>query len=71
MHLDLSDEAAAALTRELHHIVESDRYPFSPRIRTLKAILAKLDPPAPRPEPPPPPLNAGAAPDVGCGRWRR
>jgi hypothetical protein len=57
--------ASAALTQELHDIVESDRYLFSPRIRTLRSILAKLDPPAPRS------LNAGAAPDVGCGRWRR
>jgi len=70
MHLDLTDDETAALTQELHDIVESDRYPFSPRIRTLRAILAELDPPAPRPEPPPP-LNAGAAPDAGCGRWRR
>ena len=46
MHLDLSDEETAALTQELHDIVENDRYPFSPRIRTLRAILAKL-----RPEP--------------------
>jgi hypothetical protein len=55
MHLDLSDEETAALTKELHNIVENDRYPFSlsrshlrcsPRIRTLRAILAKL-----RPEP--------------------
>jgi hypothetical protein len=34
MHLDLSDEETAALTQELHDIVESDRYPFSPRIRS-------------------------------------
>jgi hypothetical protein len=54
-HLDLTDDEAAALTQELHEIVENDRYPFSlsrshlrcsPRIRTLRAILAKL-----RPEP--------------------
>ena len=38
--------ASAALTKELHEIIESDRYPFSPRIRTLRAILVKL-----RPEP--------------------
>jgi hypothetical protein len=36
MHLDLSDEEAAALTKELHNIVENDRYPFSPRIRTQR-----------------------------------
>jgi hypothetical protein len=46
MHLDLTDEEAATLTQELHYIVENDRYPFSPRIRTLRAMLAKL-----RPEP--------------------
>jgi hypothetical protein len=43
-HLDLSDEEADALAQELHNIVENDRYPFSPRIRTLRAILAKLSP---------------------------
>jgi hypothetical protein len=54
MHLDLSDEEAAALTQELHDIVENDRYPLSPRIRTLRAILAKLRPePAREPLPPP------------------
>jgi hypothetical protein len=45
-HLELSDEETAALTQELHDIDESDPYPFSPRIRALRAILAKL-----RPEP--------------------
>jgi hypothetical protein len=52
MHLDLSDEETAGLTQELHDIVESDRYPFSARIRTLKAIRAKL-----RPEPAREPLS--------------
>jgi hypothetical protein len=46
MHLDLSDEEAAVLTQELNDIVETDKFPFSPRIRTLKKILGKL-----RPEP--------------------
>jgi hypothetical protein len=44
MHLDLTDEETAALTQELHDIVESDRYPFSHRIRALRAIVAKLRP---------------------------
>jgi hypothetical protein len=49
-----SDEQAAALTQELHNIVENDRYPFSPRIRTLRAILGKLRPePVREPLPPP------------------
>jgi hypothetical protein len=43
MNLDLSGDEAAILTQELHDIVENDRYPFSPRIRTLRGILAKLD----------------------------
>jgi hypothetical protein len=54
-HLDLTDEETAARTQELHNIIENDdRYPFSPRIRTLRAILAKLRPePAREPLPPP------------------
>jgi hypothetical protein len=42
MHLDLFDDEAAALIQELHDIVESARYPFSPRIRTLRAVLNNL-----------------------------
>ena len=44
MWIDLSDDETTALLRELDRIVESDRYPFSPRIRTLPAIRAKLSP---------------------------
>jgi hypothetical protein len=36
-NLELTDEEAAALTQELHEIVENDRYPFSPRTRTLRS----------------------------------
>ena len=53
MHLDLSDDEAAALAQELHAIVENDRYPLSPRIRTLGAILAKLRPEPVREQPQP------------------
>ena len=65
MNLDLSDDETAALTQELHEIVENDRYPFSPRIRKLRAILNKLRPePAREPLPPPkvyaPPRAAAA-----------
>jgi len=53
MHLDLSDEEADALAQELHDIVECDRYPLSPRIQALRAILGKLRPePARKPLPP-------------------
>jgi len=51
MTLDLTDEEAAALLRELNNLIENDRYPLSPRIRVLRGIRAKL-PGAPR-EPPP------------------
>jgi hypothetical protein len=36
MTLDLSEEEAAALLRELDEVIESERYPFSPRTRTLR-----------------------------------
>ena len=68
MHLDLSDQETAALTQELHDIVENDRYPFSPRIRTLRAILAKLRPEPVR-KPLPPPLKVYAPPSKG--RYKR
>jgi hypothetical protein len=67
MTLDLTDDEAAALTQELHDIVENDRYPFSPRIRTLRGILAKLSPePARKPLPP---LKVYAPPSKG--RYKR
>ena len=62
-HIDLTDDETVALTKELHDIVENDRYPFSPRIRTLSAILAKL-----RPEPvrePLPPRQYSEPPSKG------
>lgn len=63
-HLDLSDEEAAALIKELADITGNDRYPFSPRIQSLRAILVKLRPePVREPAPPPkvyaPPRAAG------------
>jgi hypothetical protein len=67
--MHLSDEETAALIKELHDIVENDPYPFSPRIRTLRAILAKL-----RPEPvrePLPPPKVYAPPRATVARRRR
>jgi hypothetical protein len=46
MDLDLTDEEKTALERELRRIIADARYPLSPRIQTLKAILNKI-----RPEP--------------------
>jgi hypothetical protein len=53
-HLDLTDEEAVALIKELADITGNDRYPFSPRIQTLRAVLGKLRP-EPIREPLPPP----------------
>jgi hypothetical protein len=69
MNLELAEEQKEALIRELSQIVENDRYPFSPRIRTLKEIRAKL-----RPEParePPPPIRRYEPPSGGRYRRRR
>ena len=55
MTVELTDEQTTALTRLLTDVIEADRYPLSPRIQTLKTILAKI-----RPEPvhePLPPLK--------------
>jgi hypothetical protein len=53
MNLELTDEQTEALLRELSQIIDNDRYPFSPRIRTLKEIRAKIRPvPAREPLPP-------------------
>jgi hypothetical protein len=68
MQLDLTEEETAALTRLLTNTTDSDRYPLSPRIQTLKAILAKI-----RPEPvrePLPPLKHYAPPRASSGRRR-
>jgi hypothetical protein len=70
MHLDLSDDEAAALTKHLRQALDYARYPLAPRLDPLKAILAKLDPPAPKPEPLSP-LRAGMGPSLGQGRRRR
>jgi hypothetical protein len=66
MQLDLTDEETAALTRLLTHTIDDDRYPLSPRIQMLKAILEKI-----RPEParePLPPLKVYAPPRIGKGQ---
>ena len=42
--LDLTEEETAALARLLSRTIDDDRYPLSPRIQTLKAVLAKIRP---------------------------
>jgi hypothetical protein len=67
MKLDLTDDEKLALIRLLRRTIDEDRYPLSPRVAPLKAVLAKLDPPEPRPELPPP-LRAYDAPRAGRRR---
>jgi hypothetical protein len=65
--LDLTDEGTDALARLLSRTIDNDRYPLSPRVQTLKGILAKI-----RPEPvrePLPPPRVYAPPSRG--RYRR
>jgi hypothetical protein len=47
-------EEKAALAALLKRTIDADRYPLSPRINQLRAILAKLEPPKPAPAPFPP-----------------
>ena len=59
IHIDLSENENSALVALLTRTIADDRYPLSPRVRTLKDILAKL-----RPEPvrePLPPLPKDGA----------
>lgn len=68
--LDLTDEEKRALIALLRRTLDYARFPLAPRLDPLKAILAKLEPPAPQPEPRPP-LPAYAGPRAGRGRQRR
>ena len=70
MHLELNDEQAEALIRELHNIIQNDRYFLSPRVRVLKEILGKLRPEPERHEPLPP-LRNYDPPTMGRYRRRR
>ena len=49
MQPDLSPEDYAALAALLRDTIKADRFPLSPRIARMRAILHKLDPPEPLP----------------------
>ena len=69
MNLKLTDEETAALRRELDGLIDGDRYFMSQRIKTLRAIRAKI-----RPEPvrePLPPLPKQYAPPRATAKQRR
>src|SRR6516162_7633755 len=61
MNLDLTDEETAVLLKELNGLIDGDRYVLSPRIKTLKAIRAKIRREPVRPPLPPPPKRYRAA----------
>jgi hypothetical protein len=69
MTVDLSDPETDALATLLRRTIDNDRFPLSPRIQTLKAILGKIRPDPVR-EPLPPP-KVYAAPRASAGRRRR
>ena len=66
-HLELTDEQAGALLRELDAIIADDKYFLSPRIRALTAVRDQLRPPPKRE--PLPPLRNYEPPSKG--RYRR
>ena len=66
--LPLADDEKPALVALLKRAIDGDRYPLSPRIGTLRGILAKLDPPKPTPAPLPPPRRYEPP---SKGRYRR
>jgi hypothetical protein len=68
MNLELSDAEAEALAQELGGTINYARYPLSPRIQTLRAILGKLRPEPVRPASSPEP-RVYAPPSKG--RYRR
>jgi hypothetical protein len=43
-HLELTEDEKLALVALLTRTVADDRYPLSPRVRTLRSILTKLRP---------------------------
>ena len=69
MTLDLTDHEAALLLKELNGLIDGDRYFLSDRIKTLKAIRAKIRPEPVR-EPLPPPPKRYAPPRTARGRRR-
>jgi hypothetical protein len=68
MNLELTDEQAALLKRELTNIIDNDRYFLSPRIRALREIRKMFQPEPVRP--PLPPIKHYDPPRAGRNRRR-
>jgi hypothetical protein len=54
MPADLTEADRAILAALLRETIAADRFPLSQRVKTLRAILDKLDPPPVREVRPPP-----------------
>ena len=72
---DLTEADRAILVEVLRETIAADRFPMSPRVRSLKAILAKLDPTAETPAVSPYPApRLSSLPSLLLarkrGRWR-
>jgi hypothetical protein len=68
---NLTDADLCDLACFLREAIEADRYPLSPRVKRLKALLAKIDPsPAPATVPLPPPKPPGQ-PSLVLAKKRR
>jgi hypothetical protein len=57
--LELNDAEKIALVELLSRTIVHDRFPLSRRVKVLRVILARLQPPAPRRQPFPAPKPAG------------
>jgi hypothetical protein len=70
--IDLSDDEHAAVTAAVRRTIDQDRYPHSPRLKPLRAALAKLDPASlPKPLPERKPLPEAPMRSRGGRRVRR
>jgi hypothetical protein len=67
--IDLADDELAAVVALVRRTMNEEKFPFSPRVRPLKAALAKLDPKPSKPRAVLPPLPTG--PMVGSRRKPR
>jgi hypothetical protein len=68
--LDLTDDERDQLVRELRGVIDGDRFRFSARIRWLKGILDKHDPPKAPANPFPAPRPSGEPPSYMLRRRR-
>jgi hypothetical protein len=59
----------ALIAEQLKAVINADRFPLSPRIKSLKAVLDKLEPPKPRPAPLPP-MKPPGEPSMVVARMR-